>query len=261
MLRPIRLITIAGILLTVHCCPAANFSFTGSFAFDTDVQLFTFTLLQPTAGVALRTWSYSGGTNAESDVITSGGFEPILNLYEPDGTQMNPGVGGPCTVPTTGNGLSDLLPDPVTGECADVYYPTTLSFPGGVWDPGTYTIALTQNGNPGIGNLSDGFFAPAVLGISVPGNFTCQTGPTGFQGEPPTFPVDSPFCDQFDPAAQRSGDWALDILNVDSANNDTAAAPEPGALPLFLLLAVAAVPVWRRPKKRVHAALEPCEPA
>src|SRR5215813_11421667 len=102
MLRPFGLRVLAGILLAVPGF-GANFSFTGTFSFDTDVQLFTFTLLNPTPNVTLRTWSYSGGTNANGQPIPSGGFEPILNLYMSDGTGMNPGTAGPCTVPTTGN--------------------------------------------------------------------------------------------------------------------------------------------------------------
>jgi hypothetical protein len=97
---------------------ADNFSFIGTFAYDTDVEIFHFTLANPTAGVALRTWSYAGGVDADGNTIPAGGFQPILDVYMADGTQMNPGVAGPCTVPTTGNALSDLLPDPATGECS-----------------------------------------------------------------------------------------------------------------------------------------------
>ena len=161
-------------LLISAAAHATNFSFTGTFTHDTDLQDFTFTLASDTAGVALRTWSYAGGTNAAGQVIPSGGFEPILNLYLADGTQMNPGQSGPCTIPLTGNPVADLLPDPTSGACADVYYPTTLSFPGGVWSAGTYIVVLSTFANPGIGNLSDGFFSDVVLGLPSPSNFTCE---------------------------------------------------------------------------------------
>jgi hypothetical protein len=190
------------------------------------LQFFTFTLLSPTPDVTLRTWSYSGGTNAAGQAIPSGGFEPYLNLYMADGTQMNPGFAGPCG--------PNLVVDTSTGVCADVYYPTSRSFPGGFWDAGTYTVVLSTFANPGIGNLSDGFFASQVLGLPVPSNFTCQTGPLGYQGNPPTVPVDQPFCDEFFPGVQRTGNWALDILNVDSAT-EPSAVPEPASLSLVLL--------------------------
>jgi hypothetical protein len=212
---------------------AASFSFTGTFSYDTDLQYFTFTLANPTAGVTLRTWSYAGGTNAAGDVIPAGGFEPLLNLYGPDGTQMNPGSSGPCTSPLTGDPLADLLRNPTTGACGDVYYPTTESFPGGVWDAGTYTVVLSTWANPGVGNLSDGFLA-AVQGIPVPSNFTCQVGAPGVQGSPPAFGVDQPFCDELNPDFQNNGNWALDILGVDSAS-EAGATPEPGSLSLGLL--------------------------
>jgi hypothetical protein len=227
----------AALILIFMTCPfvqASSFSFTGTFSHDTDLQYFTFTLSNPTAGVALRTWSYSGGTNAAGNTVPSGGFETYLNLYFADGTQMNPGSSGPCTNPLTGNPVTDVLPDPATGGCGDVYYPTTRSFPGGVWSAGTYTLVLSTFANPGVGNLQDGFFAAQVLGIPVPGNFTCQSGSPGFQGNPPTVPVGQPFCDEFSPGMQRSGNWALDILNVNSAT-ESSSTPEPGSFSLGLV--------------------------
>lgn len=220
-------------LLTAPVANAANISFTGSFTHDTDLQFFTFTLANPTVGVALRTWSYAGGTNAAGQVIPNGGFEPYLNLYFADGTQMNPGWSGPCTIPVTGNPVVDLLPDPTSGICSDVYYPTERSYPAGTWMPGTYTVVLSTFANPGIGNLSDGFFANVVLGLPSPSNFTCQVGPLGYQSNPPTIPVDQPFCDGWATNTQRTGNWALDFYNVDSAS--ALGVPEPNTS--FLMLA------------------------
>lgn len=220
------------LLVTAPMAQATNISFTGSFTHDTDLQFFTFTLAHPTTGVALRTWSYAGGTNAAGLAIPAGGFEPYLNLYMSDGTQMNPGFSGPCTIPPTGNPIADLMPDPVSGACADVYYPTTRSFPAGTWMPGTYTVVLSTFANPGVGNLSDGFFANVVLGLPNPSNFTCQVGPTGYQGNPPTVPVDQPFCDEWLNNTQRTGNWALDFYNVDSVS--AVGVPEPSSLPLML---------------------------
>lgn len=219
---------------------AANISFTGSFTYDTDLQFFTFTVLSPTSDVTLRTWSYSGGTNAAGQTIPSGGFEPYLNLYLADGTQMNPGMAGPC--------VSNLQPDPITGVCGDVYYPTSRSYPGGTWDAGTYTVVLSTFANPGIGNLSDGFFASQVLGLPVPSNFTCQIGSPGYQGSPATAPVDGAFCDEWSPGVQRTGHWALDILNVDSATEQSA-VPEPASLSLALLGGLVFLAKLRLPRK------------
>jgi hypothetical protein len=229
------------------CSKATNFSFTGTFSFDTDVQFFTFTLANPTAGVSFRTWSYVGGTNAAGTVIPSGGFEPQLSLFAPDGTGMNPGPSGPCTG-NTGNPLTTLAPDPITGACADVYYPTTLSFPGGIWAPGTYTVALSEYINPAVNNLSDGFLL-ALQGFTVPGNYTCMVGAPGVQGNPPTIAVDQPFCDEWDPGTQRTGNWALDIIGVDSATGPVA-TPGPGTLPFFLVGSSAVAILLRRRRTR-----------
>src|SRR5260370_33376858 len=145
MTRLFRLVAPALLLFSAaNSCMADNFSFIGTFAYDTDVEIFHFTLANPTAGVTLRTWSYSGGVDADGNTIPAGGFQPILDVYMADGTQMNPGTAGPCTSPTTGNPLSDLLPDPATGACSDVYYPTTKSFPGCVWAAWHYSVALTE---------------------------------------------------------------------------------------------------------------------
>jgi hypothetical protein len=236
MIRWQGLAALVLLLLVSPLAGATDFSFTGTFSYDTDLQYFTFTLANPTADVTLRTWSYAGGTNADGTEIPAGGFEPQLNLYELDGSQMNPGMSGPCTIPLTGNPVADLLPNPTTGACADVYYPTTNSFPGGVWDAGTYIVVLSSWANPGTGpTLSDGFLA-AAQGIPVPSNFTCQVGTPGVQGNPPTYGVDQPFCDEWDPSVQDNGNWALDILGVDSASE--MATPEPGSLSLGLLCGV-----------------------
>ncbi|HUO97692.1 MAG TPA: DVUA0089 family protein, partial [Rhizomicrobium sp.] len=118
----------------------------------------------------------------------------------------------------------------------------------GVWTAGTYTVVLSTFANPGIGNLSDGFFANQILGLASPSNFTCQTGPLGYQGSPPTIPVDKPFCDEWLPNTERTGNWALDFYNVDSATMRN--APEPDTLPLMLagilLLGGAAAQLRRR---------------
>jgi hypothetical protein len=217
-------VLITSLLLIASVGYAGNFSFTGDFTADTDLQFFTFTVAVDTPGVLLRTWSYAGGTNSANTLIPAGGFEPYLNLYLADGTQMNPGAPNSCGGATA--------PDPVTKECNDVYYPTTVSFPGGTWQAGTYTLVLSNFANPGVGNLSDGFQAEAAYGLTPPANYTCQVGGFGYQGNPPTYPVTDPFCD--DTGTLRTGAWAVDIIGVTSATEATT-TPEPGSLSLALL--------------------------
>nr|WP_139176617.1 DVUA0089 family protein [Nitrosospira multiformis] len=48
---------------------AANFSFTGNFEHDNEVQEFNFAVVGPASAVALRTWSSAGGINATGTEI------------------------------------------------------------------------------------------------------------------------------------------------------------------------------------------------
>src|SRR5262245_47769873 len=68
------------ILAQVSVAQADNFSFTGSFTQDDNVQLFNFTV-GALSTVTLRTWSYAGGNNSAGNAISRGGFDPILALF------------------------------------------------------------------------------------------------------------------------------------------------------------------------------------
>ena len=226
------------VMLLAQTAPAADFSFSGTFNFDTDVQLFTFTLAADTPNVLLRTWSYAGGTNGSGVLIPAGGFQPVIDIFDSAGNLLNPGIAIPC------GGATAM--DPVTGECGDAYYPTTLSFPGGDWAAGTYTVALTEDANAAVGpTLADGFFGSAVLGVTPPGNWTCESGSPGFQGSPAPVPVGNAFCDEFDPGVERTGDWALDILNVTSASEPGVLTPEPAGV-LLMTFGLAGIEWIRR---------------
>lgn len=227
-----RLLAVA-LLTPLPHAQAATFSFTGTFTHDTDVALFEFTLAQPTAGVALRTFGYAGGTNGAGTLIPAGGVEPVLSLFMADGTGMNPGQSGPC---------GGVLPaDPTTGACADVDYQTERSFPAGEWAAGTYTVALSSFANPAVGNLGDGFFAEVVLGIPSPGDFTC--GPA-YQGSAAS---DGSFCDEYVPGTHRTGRWALDIIGVDSAvQTQPAPVPLPASFASYALALALGALVRRR---------------
>jgi hypothetical protein len=173
---------------------ATNFSFTGSFSHDDDVQLFTFTVGSP-SDVTLLTWSYAGGTNADGDLIAGGGFDPILALFDSTGAKIGENDDGTSAqVPT----------DPVTHR----HYDTFLD----VMDlaAGTYTVSVAEYPNFAGDNLSDGFVNAGT------GDFTA----TGS-------------CSRFFDASNhcRDGHWAFDILNVNSAA--TTDVPEPATMTLL----------------------------
>ena len=191
---------------------AASFSFTGNFIHDNDVQLFTFTLLSP-GTVTLQTWAYGGGTNAAGQVISPGGFESILGVFDaPSGlAEGSPIFPGPDPTCAPRNPDPNLLP---VVACFDAF--AQVSLPAG-----NYFLSLTQNANAPLGNLSDGFFyTTAVPDPNFNNNFV---GTFGFQ---------------------RDNHWAVDIVSVDAASELTA-APEPASAALFAGAAILAG-FWRR---------------
>lgn len=175
-----QLKTIAAALtlgLAATATSAANFSFSGNFEHDNDVQLFSFTVSAPTS-VSLRSWSYAGGTNAAGTVIARGGFDPILSLFDATGKLLREQDDAKCEL---------VAADSVTKFCWDVFYTTTLA-------AGTYTASIQQYDNFSSSyNLADGFYYDGVAH---------QDFRHGF--------ID-------DANSVRDAHWAFDILNVDSA--------------------------------------------
>lgn len=153
-----KLKNIASILalsLTMGAASAANFSFTGNFQHDNDVQAFNFTVGQASL-VELRSWSYAGGVNAAGNMIARGGFDPILALFNSSGTFIGEQDDAGC-------GL--VAPDAVTGACYDTRFSTNLA-------AGTYTVTVQQYANfarrP---NLAAGFRFDGVANQNFRNNF------------------------------------------------------------------------------------------
>ena len=119
---------------------AADFSFTGNFVNDNDVQQFAFNVGADST-VSLRSWSYAGGTNAAGTVIARGGFDPILTLFTSAGTRIGQQDDGGCTL---------VASDAVTNQCWDTFLTTSLV-------SGDYIATIQQYNNFSRGSLSDGF--------------------------------------------------------------------------------------------------------
>jgi len=176
---------------------AGDFSFTGNFTADDNVQAFSFNV-GATSTVTLRTWSYAGGVNAAGQTIAPDGFDPILALFDSSGALIGQNDDGGCFL---------VAHDAETGECYDTYFSATLN-------PGAYTTTVMEYNNFAIGpNLSNGFVQQGN------GNFTAGfcTSATGAFWDVT--------CDQND------GHWAFDILNVNSAV--VSSTPEPCTLMLL----------------------------
>lgn len=209
--------------LSIGVAAAGNFSYTGAFSQDDQLQVFLFTA--PSASTVVRTWSYAGGINAAGQMILPGGFDPILTVFDATGGLV---AGSPLI--DSNNDGAGVDTDPATGNAFDSLLVLNLLTPGS-----TYALILSQNDNVANGpTYGDGF------GRSGQGNFTA-----GAFGCPGT----DPFCDAS--PAQRNGQWAVDILGVGSATDVTnaGAVPEPGTTLLLVTGLSSLVLLGRRKNK------------
>jgi len=188
---------------------ASSVSFTGTLATPESVFETTFTV--PSSGTfAFETWGFGGGTNAQGQVIPSGGFDPLIALFS-----------GPVTTATmyvdgSGNPLADadnLLNPPWSyagncppagtvaigsdNDCGDDFMQVDLA-------AGTYTLVLTDanyipNAIYDNGALSEGFtdLTAGVFQTCDPVSNACIT---------------------------TNGNYAVDITST------SVLTPEPGAL-------------------------------
>ena len=196
------LLVTSAVALLVSPATAANFSFTGAFGADDDVQLFNFSV-GAVSTVTLLTYSYAGGTMADGTVVAAGGFDPILALFDGAGLFIDNNDDG---------SFPDVGVDPVTGDTYDTYFQSTLN-------PGNYTVAVSQFDNFFLGGIGD----PISLGFSEVGNPTFTGDIWGTPG--------SMFIDVN--GDQRTNQWAFDILNVGTASQTGNPVPEPGTLCLL----------------------------
>jgi len=156
---------------------AGSVSYTGTFAQDDEVRLFSFSLTTP-SDVIIRTLSYAGGTQADGHAVAPGGFDPNLTLFDATGNFIDENDDGP----------PDLVPsDPISGEAFDAFLHNTLP-------AGSYTLALTQYLNTNQTSLADPFSASGT------GNYTGETFGCS----------NGSFCSLDE--QNRTHAWALDIL-------------------------------------------------
>jgi PEP-CTERM motif len=190
----------AGLILS-GASAAADFSFSGTFNRDDDVQLFSFSV-DVDSSVTMRSWGYAGGVNAAGQAIARGGFDTIMALF--DGSGM--------LIDSNDDGSDAVAMDAGTGRNWDAFLQSTLA-------PGDYRVSLMQFDNFASGpSLADGFVRDGT------GNYTAGFG----CGSPA-------FCDISGetPFDQRDNHWAFDILNVNHAAAN--AVPEPGTYAMLLI--------------------------
>jgi hypothetical protein len=198
---------------TVAAASATNFSFTGTFSTDDQVQLFDVTLTSTVTDVIFQSLGYAGGTNAAGTTIAPGGFDTFFTWYDSSGNQIG----------TDDDGLNNggcVNVGSFNGACLDAYFTGTLT-------PGDYTLVVTESGNFPNGSFIDGFSEQGMGNFTASG--TCLV-----------------FCDAFGNA--DTGAWAVDIDNVASATPEAAPAPEPSAI--VLTLAGLSLLVLARPRRK-----------
>jgi len=144
----------------------------GSFTRDDNAAAFTFVLKQPTL-VYAQTSSYAGtasdpgGVDFCGNTVPSGGFDPVLSLFDlTTGALLDFNNNNSSDNPS----LFTLPADPATGESFDAELADILP-------PGAYLYVLTEWDNTPPANLDSGSFAEEGNG-----NFT-----SGLFGDCPKF--------------------------------------------------------------------------
>ncbi|MES2047281.1 MAG: DVUA0089 family protein [Pseudomonadota bacterium] len=184
------LAALCALSLSIGSASANNFSFTGGFVNDNDVQKFNFTVGAASA-VSLRSWSYAGGTNAAGASIARGGFDPILALFDASGLRIGEQDDAGCP---------NVAADAVTNRCWDTFYTTNLA-------AGNYFVTIQQYANFSNGTtFADGFRYDGVANNNFRNGFVDAARDT------------------------RDAHWAFDILNVNSANQSDVPEPASLAL-------------------------------
>lgn len=204
-----KIASIFALALSATAANAADFSFTGDFTHDNEVQSFSF-VVGAQSDVSLRSWSYAGGVNAAGQSIARGGFDPILALFDSTGLRI---------AEQDDAGCPNVAEDAVTGQCWDTFYTRNLA-------AGTYTVTIMQYDNFSVGpTLADGFSYQGAQYQNFRNGFVDET------------------------QDKRNNLWAFDILNVNDATiPDPQPVPEPASLAL-LGLGLAGLAAARRRKQ------------
>lgn len=134
------------LLISTSAASADDFSFTGSLSDALEIQLFDVTLNND-ATVSLFTYSWAGGMLADGTPVSSGGFDPIIHIFDNSG----------ALIAFNDDGV-DVPPDPIF----DSEYDSALE--DLFLAAGNYTVSLSVYPNfavaadsNGVGNIAEGF--------------------------------------------------------------------------------------------------------
>lgn len=225
---------------------ASTFGFTGAFALDNDLQAFTFKVANDGDVVQLRNWGYGGGSFSADAInggaggivsIGAGNFDARFTLFDSTGANVAENENTSFLFDLL-NPLPVVYKNGAVDETYPAYYDPELRLS---LDAGTYTLVLSQYENSAMGGVSDGH--------AYDGNSTYTTTEAAFNNQCAA----GYFCDQiaYDTGVgyNRDGEWAVEILGVESASLvNVSSVPVPAALPL-LAVAIGALGFLRTRKR------------
>lgn len=215
--------TLAASLFNAHPAMAGTFNFSGTFAQDSDIQFFTFTLSGPTSSLLISTSSFANDN----------GFFPLISLWNSSGINM----GNPPGVTT---GIANGTP----GDLSWDYDLSGLALGSHTFYLGLYVNPNVPDGNGGDlpGGVPDSsIFHYNDLGVDeFTGDNYCSGSHSG------SFYILTPT-----DCAQRSGAWALSITSTQATSASpwpvpSGTAPEPASLGLALAGLLGFAPFVRR---------------
>ncbi|HNX90854.1 MAG TPA: DVUA0089 family protein [Candidatus Omnitrophota bacterium] len=175
---------------------ADDYFFSGTFTSDDEIKYLSFHL-DEASPVVLRTYSYAGGTDSDGNVISGGGFDPVLSLFNSSYVFIDDSDDGD----ETAAGMKNVGVDAISGKQWDSYLVVELT-------AGDYVVVLTQadndfSGDPG-DNISEGFENQGA------GNYTPETifDETGVV-------VTGSFWEEYEGVYnQRTGNWAVGVTST-----------------------------------------------
>jgi hypothetical protein len=203
------------LLATAACSlSASSLSFTGTLDSPESVFAATFALTAADT-VTFQTWGFGGGTNAAGQLISAGGFDPLIALFN--------GSGPAAAIVTDGSG--NPLAD------ADNLFNPPWSYVGNCPPAGTVAIGADQDCGDDLMQvalpagtytllLTDANYIPNA----IYDNGTLSEGFTDLSGG--VFQTCDPVANA---CITPNGNYAVDIVSTDLA----ATAPEPGDLSLL----------------------------
>lgn len=230
-LYPGRLAAFIFLIAVAGSASASTFSLTGTLEAPQDDVILVLDL-PFNGGFTLQTFGFGGGTNLATDLISPGGFDPFVGVFE--GTGVNA---------TFIDGTSDILSN-YTSEPNACGSAGTVNVPGYGPQCGDVSLDFT-NLTAGLYTivLSDALFYPTAANEFPPAYL--GDGFTDFTAGASSFQT----CYDPNTCLTDTGNWALDVNAAEDGAtlaNVTPTVPEPASFALIGLGLLAVHVVFRR---------------